>query len=540
MKFVFVTRHFGALRSYDEALVQLGAHGHHIHIVALQSGDPTGETLVQSLAARVANLSFAYAPWGTREARETARTRLRLAADYLRYLEPRFASTPRLIERAADRAPRVVLPLHRSARARRVVTGLLDRVERAAPLQPECVALLASLRPDVVFFSPLIGLGSAELDYLDAARALGLRTIFGVWSWDNLSSKARLRAMPDLVTVWNPTQAEEARDLHGVPADRIVVTGAQSFDQWFDRQPSRNRAAFCSAVGLPDDRPFLLWVCSALFKGSPSEAAFVREWIQAIRASSDPRLREIAILVRPHPARLGEWNDVPVDDLGAVSVWGANPVDVAAKTDYFESMYYSVAVAGLNTTAFLEAAVVGRPVYTVLLPQFYENQEGTLHFRYLLNVAGGLLHAQRNLADHVADLSAAVAAPVDAAARSVRFVDAFVRPLGRDVNATDRLVATVEGFASRPFAPADLSRPSRVWRTSYRVLHSVTRSGWGRRFIQDRIEHDENRRRDETVRTRRRQKRQTRWAQRRRRALQLLQSSDERRQVLTKILKGTR
>ena len=47
-------------------------------------------------------------------------------------------------------------------------------------------------------------------------------------------------------------------------------------------------------------------------------------------------------------------------------------------------MYYSAAVVGLNTSAFIEAAVVGKPVLTITLPEISTfNQEGTLHFRYL-------------------------------------------------------------------------------------------------------------------------------------------------------------
>jgi hypothetical protein len=47
-----------------------------------------------------------------------------------------------------------------------------------------------------------------------------------------------------------------------VPSDRVVVTGAQCFDQWFDRRPSRSRQELCDQLGLPADRPIVLYVCS--------------------------------------------------------------------------------------------------------------------------------------------------------------------------------------------------------------------------------------------------------------------------------------
>src|SRR4029453_2089143 len=96
-------------------------------------------------------------------------------------------------------------------------------------------------------------------------------------------------------------QKDAAPRFHAIAPERVRVTGAQCFDRWFDRPPSRGRAEFCRRAGLPDDRPFILYVCSALFRGSPSEAAFVRDWVAALRSSSDPALAAMNILVRPHP-----------------------------------------------------------------------------------------------------------------------------------------------------------------------------------------------------------------------------------------------
>jgi hypothetical protein len=306
----------------------------------------------------------------------------------------------------------------------------------------------------------------------------GLRTVFCVLSWDNLSSKALLRTMPDLVTVWNNVQRDEARVLHGVPEERIAVTGAQSFDRWFDREPSRSREEFLARVGLPVDRPFLLWVCSALLRTSPMEARFVRRWIAAVRASADPVLRSIPILVRPHPARMLEWSSVSLDGFSDVSLWGANPVDEDSSNDYFDSLYHCAAIAGLNTSAFLEGAIVGRPVYTVLLPEFRESQEGTLHFPYLLEVAGGLLYAARDMDSHLADLAAALRRPVAIDERSRRFVEAFVRPNGLGSNATSHFIQAIEDTAGRPpqRAPALAARDApAVFRWTYAWLEQQSR-----------------------------------------------------------------
>ena len=88
--------------------------------------------------------------------------------------------------------------------------------------------------------------------------------------------------------------------------------------------------------------------------------------------------------------------------------------------------------SGINTSAFIEAAVVGKPVFTVLEPEISENnQEGTLHLQYLLDEATGVLRAARSLEEHVPQLAAALTGHGGGDPKAARFVDGFVRPFGR-------------------------------------------------------------------------------------------------------------
>src|SRR5256885_14377209 len=94
---------------------------------------------------------------------------------------------------------------------------------------------------------------------------------------------------------------------------------------------------------LPISSPFI----------TPHEVPFVRRWIEAIRSSADPVLRGAAILIRPHPQNAEQWSDFNASDYEAVGIWprtGANPVDADARADYFDSMFYSRAVVGVNTS----------------------------------------------------------------------------------------------------------------------------------------------------------------------------------------------
>ena len=473
MKILFVARHFTYFRNYETAIAELARRGHQVHLAAEREEDLGGREMVERLAREHRGVSFGWVP-GREDQWAAFATKLRMTIDYLRYLDPAYAGAPRLRARARERVPRIGLWLLAAAGARTTIGRTITRTvlqacERAIPRSAAIDAFLRAQQPDVVLFTPLIGVvASPQLDCLQSARALGFPTALCVWSWDHLSSKAILRTVPDRVFVWNDTQREEAVTLHGVPPDRVVVTGAQCFDQWFDRQPSLDRDAFCRKVGLPAGRPFLLYVCSALFQGSASEALFVQRWVRTLRASGAEPLASTPILVRPHPSRMKEWTDVDLSAERDVVLWGRNPVDAEARTDYFDSLFHSAAVVGLNTSAFLEGAIAGRPVYATLLPEHHENQEGTIHFHYLLNVNGGLLHTSRTLSDHVEQLNAALQAPAHQSDRSRRFVEAFIRPRGVDVPASPVLAGEVEQLATVRPDPVKEAIGSRLLRIGLR------------------------------------------------------------------------
>ena len=106
--------------------------------------------------------------------------------------------------------------------------------------------------------TPLVTFTSMQVDYIKSARALGIPTGLCVASWDNLTNKGMMRELPDRVIVWNSAQVEEAVTLHRAPRDSIVVTGAQSFDHWFEFKPSRSKEDFMRALGLDPSRDLIL------------------------------------------------------------------------------------------------------------------------------------------------------------------------------------------------------------------------------------------------------------------------------------------
>ena len=487
MRLLFLARHANYFRNFESVIRLWAERGHQVHLAVERGESVGGSALLDSLTGAYPGVTAGEAP--RREASEwtSLAARLRRAIDLLRYLGPAYDTTPRLRARAAERAPTFATAFAGSAwsrwgAARTVLGWVLTRAEAAIPPSRDVAGYLRDQQPDALIMTPLIGVvGSAQPDYLRAARAARLPVAVAVWSWDHLTSKALIREAPDRVLVWNDVQRDEALRLHGIPADRVVVTGAQCFDRWFDSHPSRTRAEFCAAVGLPADKPFLLYVGSALFAGSPPEAGFVQQWIAAVRASADPALRTCGILVRPHPQRMREWEGVDLSGFGDVSVWGGNPVTEQARADYFDSLAHSAAVVGLNTSAFLEAAIAGRPVLAILPDEFRDNQEGTLHFAYLSTVGGGLLQTSRTLDGHCAQLSQVLAAPGEPPGHDA-FVRAFLRPHGLDVPATPVFADAIQAMAVESRSQAVQAIDSGVTTTGRWMLGMLDRMSRSRRF----------------------------------------------------------
>ena len=494
LRVLFSIRSYWYLKFYQAVIVELATRGHRVCVIADRAAREEGGEWAAAMAALTATndrITAGDPPKRVGDDWIDLTLWVRRSLDYLRFLQPQFADTPALRRRAESRAPRALVSLAAApAPMRRAFEGLLRAADAALPISRVYTDYLREQAPDVVIVTPLVSLGSLQFDLLRAARAIGIPTAVAVGSWDHLSSKALIRILPDRLLVWNHTQRIEAVTYHGVPAARVAVTGAQCFDEWFERSPARTRDAFCAVVGLPADRPIVLYVCSALFDGSPSEAAFVRTWIEAVRSSPHAALRDASVLVRPHPKRGFEWDHVSLAGIPRVAVWpprGQVPIDGTSKDDYFDSLFHSAAIVGLNTSALIEGGIIGRPVYTVLLPEFRENQEGTLHFRYLLEVEGGLLHAARGLDEHLDQLAGGVADSHGEAARQRAFVRAFVRPHGLDRPATPVFVDALESLAGERVAPA----AAPVWTVPLRAaLYPLARATRGTAVGTERLWRD--------------------------------------------------
>jgi hypothetical protein len=452
LRILFVMEHPG-VGSLMPALRLLHGRGHDLTLgyEALKSVESHRE--LQDLADDCPGIEFVQLPPMGSSGWVALAAWLRRSIDYLRYLEPRYRDATKLRARAARKTPRAMRNVARAAR----LTGPpgIAGLKRTLQLLEVCVApprhieaFLAERQPDVLLLAHLLPIGTTHADYLRAAKRLGIATVFPVRGWDNLTNKGLLRDAPDAVLVWNDLQAKEARELHRIPEQNIRLTGAPLCDPWFERQPSRSREQFCGDVGLRADRPIVLYVCSSGFVAR-NEVDFVRGWIERLRARGEP-FAEAGFLVRPHPLNAAQWADVELGE--GARVWprfGEAPHDEASRDNYFDTLYHSDAVVGINSTAQIESAIVGRPVHTILADEFRDTQQGTLHFHYLKADEFGLLHVARSFEEHAEQLEASLRGEGDDG-RNERFLKRFVRPLGLDRSASGAVADAIEELGSGP------------------------------------------------------------------------------------------
>ena len=448
--------------------------GHNVH-VALEHRKvgPTkeGDSLFDVLETEFPRFSFDELP-PRQERWLYPATKLRCAIDFMRYFEPEFDDARMLRDRARDRAPwymRTVeaLGLLRAHGIRSALDRSLRAVERRVPISERGLAALRKLKPDVLVVSPLVETGSPQGDYLRVADVLGIPTVLAVASWDNLTTKGVIRDIPDTTIVWNQDQVREAVELHGLPKESVVATGAHSHDHWFVWEPSTTREEFAAKVGLASGRPFLLYVCSSGFIAGDEEVAFVHEWANRLASTDDPGLQDIGVLVRPHPQNFRSWTDTDFGEPGRIVVWprgGVAPTDQQSKRDYFDSLYHAEAVVGINTTALVDSAIVRRPVFTMVHDRFRSRQTGTLHFSYLVarGEDNGLLSVAHTWEEHLAQLGAIVRSPNGQSDQIDSFLRAFIRPHGLEQPAAPLTVEAIERTARIKKDPRPAHGPARA------------------------------------------------------------------------------
>ena len=421
MKILIVGQHAAVFHDLDSVIRALCQRGHQ---VVLLHGEPLDNLKLLDLTGVTS---------GERpEPSEAWPRRLRVGRQVINraiYLRREHPSPERVVSSLEKDMPddlraKFRAPLWRSAIRNRIALNVWRWIEAASPASPTVLSLLKQIDPDVMLVSPTVWpKDPVEADYLHAGRILGIATIGCPNSWDDLTSRGTVHVLPDLFLAWNEALAQEAAEIHDIPASTIRITGASHLDTLFSLRPRSSRADVCARLGRPD-APYIV------FLGSPSTIWEDDSFM--VKGLSDALAREFggsapAVVVIPHQS--GE--------------------PASSSQEYFDQLAHATCVFGLNTPAFLDAVVANRPCLTTVNETYWPAQGRTGHFRHLLK--GRFLDVCRSMDDVVARVRRIMDGDDTRAADRRAFMRWFIRPCGLDLPASE-VVASVIETAARPNA----------------------------------------------------------------------------------------
>jgi len=160
-------------------------------------------------------------------------------------------------------------------------------VERRLGRDETLRALVERSAPDLILL-PTNAYEAVGMDLVRLTRGTGVRTLFLVDNWDNLSSKTVLWARPDHLAVWGEQSVEHAVEIQGMPIADVSVVGTARFDDYY--------AARSSPPPSPYPFPYVLFVGAALANDELAVLEQLDELL-AVRAGQD----DLRIVYRPHP-----------------------------------------------------------------------------------------------------------------------------------------------------------------------------------------------------------------------------------------------
>jgi hypothetical protein len=443
MKVLMIGQHAGVFRDLDSVVRELCRRQHQ---VVLLHGTPLHHLQVVDVTC----VTSRERP----EPSEAWPRRLRVGRQVINrgiYWRKAHPSPERVVASIESHLPddvraKVQTPLWRSAIGTRAALRVWRWIEAASPASPTVVSLLKQIDPDVMLVSPTIwAKDPVEADYLHAGRTLGIPTIGYPNCWDDLTSNGTVHVLPDVYLVWNEAIAQEAVEIHDIPASTIRITGAPHLDTFFSFRPRRTRAEVCARLGRPD-APYIV------FLGSPRTIWDDESFM--VKAMADALARAFgagtpALIVRPHPTNAAPFSAFAHHGVVIDRNAGDRADSPASSHEYSDLLAHATCVFGVNTPAFLDAVVVDRPCLTIVSETYWPAQGRTGHFRHLLK--GSFL----DICDDMGDVAACVRRIADGADdRAVdrrAFTRWFIRPCGLDMAVSD-IVASVIETAARPNA----------------------------------------------------------------------------------------
>lgn len=310
----------------------------------------------------------------------------------------------------------------------RLVGLLLKSIEKLTASDKKILDDILAYSPSVVVAGPVNMRFSEEIEYIKAAKKLGIPTVVPVISWDNLTTKGLIQEIPEKLLVWNKTQQQEALSHHQIKNSKTSIIGSPFFDKWFiSLKPSITKDSFSKKVGFKNRNPILLYL------GSSSNIARDETWLiknirQILDASKNQSIRNINILIRPHPANTKIYQGVEQKNIKVFPKSGSLSTDKKQLQDFYDSLFHSFATIGINTSAMIDAAIIDKPIIAYMSDKYSKTQKEAVHFQQLLK--SQTLYLAKSNQDLLNIIQKLITNKDKLSENRQQFVKDFIRPKG--------------------------------------------------------------------------------------------------------------
>lgn len=251
-------------------------------------------------------------------------------------------------------------------RGARPVVALLRFLDPIILRSKRFTEVLEKYTPDIVFLTDLQN--EMDVRLLHEAKKRNIKTVGMLRSWDNVSSKGLLRAIPEVVLVHNDILRNGLITQNHVTPSRVVKVGIPHYDLYFNPHPT-DRKTFFNTMGLELEKPLVLF--------APIGDRYIRDNHVDLVALEELSALDANVLVRLPPMDVVNLHGfksrrahVVIQTTGTRS-WkkgrgdGASKLNEVAREDeqtLIDSLYYAdVVVTGMSTVA-IDASAFLKPI----------------------------------------------------------------------------------------------------------------------------------------------------------------------------------
>jgi hypothetical protein len=301
-------------------------------------------------------------------------------------------------------------------------------------------SLLSRLRAE----RPALALSNLQMHsvvpFVVGARRFGLPVVGNIASWDHTVGKGVVAPGLRRYLVQNQVMRDDLVRYHGVPRDRIVVTGWPQTDVFHRRRSRSDYEAVLRGLALDPARPLVL-----VMGNTPTNAPYEENFVARLVDWWSENARErFALLFRPHP-RDREWHTRFAAALLEPGVAVQEPSFTDLQTLAVLLQHGEVVVSNAGTI-LLDALANDRPAVCVLYDEgapagesfALKNVSGE-HYRTLLESEA--FYRASNFNDVVAGIERALLNPAELAGERERVTSAVLGEI--DGRAAERVVDAI-------------------------------------------------------------------------------------------------